>query len=64
MQIAIIGGGIGGMALALSLHAAGIEDVAIYAPTPSTPRAPRRHGAGTHPGAARCLYAAGVPGVG
>ena len=30
MQVAIIGGGIGGMTLALSLHAAGIEDVAVY----------------------------------
>jgi 5-methylphenazine-1-carboxylate 1-monooxygenase len=30
MQVAIIGGGIGGMALALSLHAAGIVDVDVY----------------------------------
>jgi len=30
MQVAIIGGGIGGMTLALSLHAAGIGDVAVY----------------------------------
>src|SRR3954451_19820322 len=30
MKIIIVGGGIGGMALALSLHAAGIEEVDIY----------------------------------
>ena len=30
MKVAIVGGGIGGMALALSLHAAGISDVEIY----------------------------------
>ena len=30
MKIAIIGGGIGGMTLALALHDAGIEDVDIY----------------------------------
>jgi 2-polyprenyl-6-methoxyphenol hydroxylase-like FAD-dependent oxidoreductase len=30
MRVAIIGGGIGGMALALSLHAAGIDDVDVY----------------------------------
>ncbi len=35
MQVAVIGGGIGGMALALSLHAAGIEDVDIYESAPA-----------------------------
>jgi 2-polyprenyl-6-methoxyphenol hydroxylase-like FAD-dependent oxidoreductase len=30
MHVAIIGGGIGGMTLALSLHDAGIEEVDIY----------------------------------
>ena len=30
MKVAIIGGGIGGMSVALSLHAAGLEDVHIY----------------------------------
>ena len=30
MKIAIIGGGIGGMTLALALHAAGIDDVEVY----------------------------------
>lgn len=30
MHVAIVGGGIGGMTLALALHAAGIEDVDIY----------------------------------
>jgi 5-methylphenazine-1-carboxylate 1-monooxygenase len=30
MRVAIVGGGIGGMALALSLVDAGIEDVEIY----------------------------------
>ncbi|HET7036766.1 MAG TPA: FAD-dependent monooxygenase [Thermomicrobiaceae bacterium] len=30
MRVAVIGGGIGGMALALSLHAAGIGDVDVY----------------------------------
>ena len=30
MKVAIVGGGIGGMALALSLHDAGILDVDIY----------------------------------
>lgn len=30
MKVVIAGGGIGGMALAISLHAAGIEDVEIY----------------------------------
>jgi hypothetical protein len=30
MRIAIIGGGIGGMALALSLHDAGLDDLDIY----------------------------------
>src|SRR6266567_2977108 len=30
MKVAIIGGGIGGMSLALSLHACGIESVEIY----------------------------------
>lgn len=35
MKIAVIGGGIGGMALALSLHAAGIEDVDVYESAPA-----------------------------
>ncbi len=35
MRIAIIGGGIGGMALALSLHAAGIDDVDVYESAPA-----------------------------
>src|SRR5690242_16922690 len=35
MQVAIIGGGIGGMALALSLHAAGITDVDVYESAPA-----------------------------
>ena len=35
MKIAIIGGGIGGMALALSLHAAGIKDVDVYESAPA-----------------------------
>lgn len=35
MRVAIIGGGIGGMALALSLHAAGIEDVGVYEAAPA-----------------------------
>lgn len=35
MRVAIIGGGIGGMALALSLHAAGIEDVDVYESAPA-----------------------------
>src|SRR3989442_2355615 len=30
MKVVIIGGGIGGMSLALSLHAAGLDDVDIY----------------------------------
>jgi 5-methylphenazine-1-carboxylate 1-monooxygenase len=30
MKVAIIGGGIGGMSLALSLHAAGLDDVDVY----------------------------------
>ena len=30
MQVAIAGGGIGGMTLALALHAAGITDVDVY----------------------------------
>ena len=30
MKVVIAGGGIGGMALALSLHAAGIDDVDVY----------------------------------
>jgi len=33
MRVAIVGGGIGGMALALSLRAAGIEDVEVYEST-------------------------------
>jgi 2-polyprenyl-6-methoxyphenol hydroxylase-like FAD-dependent oxidoreductase len=35
MRVAIIGGGIGGMALALSLHAAGIDDVDVYESVPA-----------------------------
>src|SRR5258708_14906130 len=35
MKIAIAGGGIGGMALALSLHDAGIGDVEIYESAPA-----------------------------
>jgi 2-polyprenyl-6-methoxyphenol hydroxylase-like FAD-dependent oxidoreductase len=35
MRVAIIGGGIGGMALALSLHAAGIADVDVYESAPA-----------------------------
>ena len=35
MRVAIIGGGIGGMALALSLHAAGITDVDVYESAPT-----------------------------
>jgi 2-polyprenyl-6-methoxyphenol hydroxylase-like FAD-dependent oxidoreductase len=35
VKIAIIGGGIGGMALALSLDAAGIHDVDIYESAPA-----------------------------
>jgi len=34
MEIAVIGGGIGGMSLALSLHAAGFSDVEIYESVP------------------------------
>ncbi|MGH2618682.1 MAG: flavin-dependent oxidoreductase, partial [Thermomicrobiales bacterium] len=34
MKIAIVGGGIGGMALALSLHDAGLGDVEIYESAP------------------------------
>ena len=34
MQVAIVGGGIGGMALALSLHAGGIEHVDVYESAP------------------------------
>ena len=30
MKVAIIGGGVGGMALALSLNAAGVDDVDVY----------------------------------
>jgi 2-polyprenyl-6-methoxyphenol hydroxylase-like FAD-dependent oxidoreductase len=30
MNVAIVGGGIGGMTLALSLHDAGFDDVDIY----------------------------------
>ena len=30
MKVAIVGGGIGGMSLALSLHAAGLTDVDVY----------------------------------
>src|SRR5215468_5894339 len=35
MRVAIAGGGIGGMALALSLHAAGITEVDVFESTPS-----------------------------
>ena len=35
MRVAIVGGGIGGMTLALSLRAAGIEDVHVYESTPT-----------------------------
>ena len=35
MKVAVIGGGIGGMSLALSLHAVGIADVEIYESTPA-----------------------------
>jgi 2-polyprenyl-6-methoxyphenol hydroxylase-like FAD-dependent oxidoreductase len=35
MKIAIAGGGIGGMTLALSLHAAGIDDIDIYESSPA-----------------------------
>jgi 2-polyprenyl-6-methoxyphenol hydroxylase-like FAD-dependent oxidoreductase len=35
MKVAIVGGGIGGMALALSLNAAGIDDVDIYESAPT-----------------------------
>lgn len=35
MKVAIVGGGIGGMALALSLHAAGIDDVDVYESAPA-----------------------------
>src|SRR5947209_9968734 len=35
MKVAIVGGGIGGMALALSLHDAGIADVDIYESAPA-----------------------------
>jgi 2-polyprenyl-6-methoxyphenol hydroxylase-like FAD-dependent oxidoreductase len=35
MRIAVVGGGIGGMALALSLHAAGLHDVDIYEAAPA-----------------------------
>ena len=35
MKIAIVGGGIGGMTLALSLHDAGITDVDVYESTPA-----------------------------
>ena len=35
MKIAIAGGGIGGMTLALSLHDAGITDVDVYESTPA-----------------------------
>ncbi len=34
MKVAVIGGGIGGMSLALSLHAAGLGDVEIYESAP------------------------------
>ena len=33
MRVAIVGGGIGGMALALSLRDAGVEDVDVYEST-------------------------------
>jgi 2-polyprenyl-6-methoxyphenol hydroxylase-like FAD-dependent oxidoreductase len=35
MRVAIIGGGIGGMALALSLHATGIDDLDVYESAPA-----------------------------
>lgn len=35
MKIAIIGGGIGGMSLALSLAAAGLDDVDVYESAPA-----------------------------
>jgi 5-methylphenazine-1-carboxylate 1-monooxygenase len=35
VRIAIVGGGIGGMALALSLHDAGIDDVRVYEASPA-----------------------------
>ena len=35
MRVVIVGGGIGGMTLALSLRAAGIEDVHVYESTPT-----------------------------
>jgi len=35
VRVAIIGGGIGGMALALSLHAAGLADVTVYESAPA-----------------------------
>ena len=35
MKVAIVGGGIGGMTLALSLHAAGIDDVDVYESAPA-----------------------------
>ncbi len=34
MKVAVIGGGIGGMSLALSLHAVGLVDIEIYESTP------------------------------
>ena len=35
MKVAIVGGGIGGMALALSLVDAGIQDVDVYESAPT-----------------------------
>lgn len=35
MRVAIVGGGIGGMALALSLHAAGLTDVTVFEAAPA-----------------------------
>src|SRR3712207_1674387 len=35
MNVAIVGGGIGGMALALSLHDAGFADVEVYESAPA-----------------------------
>ena len=35
MKVAIVGGGIGGMALALSLHVAGVHDVDVYESAPA-----------------------------
>src|SRR4051812_27914432 len=35
MKVAIVGGGIGGMALALSLHDAGVVDVDVYESAPA-----------------------------